>query len=143
MEKKSNLFAVISLCLAIGNIFLFLLLGNTLGLVIIELVGLVVCLGAAITGIVGVIQIGKDETQKGKGMAITGTVLGIIGVFYFGLGYVGIKMLDDPEFAKQFCVKEDLVTDCVKNEDDTATCLYAKSVDITCKVEDLKDTQFK
>ncbi len=144
MEKRNNNLATASLCFALGNIILFIILANVqMDLKLILLICLLVCASAFITGIVGVTQINKDETQKGKGMAITGIVLGALGIFFFGLGYLGMNMLNNPEITKQFCTDEQLVTECVKDDEKTATCLYANTNEIKCYIEDLKESQFK
>ena len=144
MEKKNNTLALVSLCLALGNIVLFIVLANMrIELTMILLICFLVCLGAAVTGIIGVTQINKNENMSGKGMSIAGIVLGFLGILFFGLGYMGLKMLSGPEFAKQFCVNEQLVNDCVDNGDGTAKCLYSSSTDITCQIEDLKESQYK
>ena len=143
MEKKNNLFALISMCLALANIVFLFVLGNVISVTNVYLVCLVSSFGAAVLGIVGLVQIKKDETQKGKGMAITGLVLGLLGVAFFGLAYIGFKNMDNPEFTKTLCVNESMVNECTLNGDETATCKYYNMMDITCYASELKDSQYK
>jgi len=144
MEKTKNALSITSLSLALGNIILFIVLANIkMELTMILLICLLVCIAAFITGIIGVVQTNKNENESGKGMAIAGIVLGLLGTFFFGMGYAGLKLLNDPEYSKQFCTYEQFVNNCEDKEDGTTKCLYAESVEITCDKEELKPEQYK
>ena len=144
MEKNNNVYATISLGLVLCNLALyFVLFSLNVSLGIIGLIIAIIALGAGILGLIGKSQIDKDQTQKGKGLAVTGIVLGFLGFTLFGLMALGVTKFGDPEFTKGLCEKEQLTTSCERTEDKTTTCLYGGTTEMTCYTEVLKEGQYK
>jgi hypothetical protein len=79
--QKNNGLALAAGWLGIGSIVMFLL-GLGIGFVypqvtfVCQTVAVLACLTGIILGIVGLVQIKNNPGQKGKGMAITGIVIG-------------------------------------------------------------------
>ena len=144
MEKKNNTLALVSLCLALGNIVLYVILFQfQLNLGIISTINTIVFVSAGICGIIGKNQISKDQTQKGKGMAITGIVIGFLGGAIFAMMALAVMKFDDPEETKMLCEDERLTSLCERTEGQTTTCMYGYNTKITCYTEVLKEIQFK
>jgi hypothetical protein len=82
MAKKTNSFAIASLVCGILVWFLGW----------IPLIGFLVIIAAVVLGIVALKQISKKK-QPGKGMAIAGIVLGVLGLFFVMLASIMLFML--------------------------------------------------
>jgi hypothetical protein len=144
MEKKNNIFAILSLSLALGNIAIYILLYSVgLNLGIVSIINAVVCITAGVFGIVARNQINKDQTQKGKGMAIAGMIIGFLIGAYFLLIAFTVMNFGNPEITKKLCEEERLTTSCERTEQSTTKCLYGYNTEITCYTDILKDGQYK
>ncbi len=106
-----------------------------IGIAIIILVALL----AIILSIVGKIQI-KRNNEKGKGLAITCMVLGIILFVYACLSEVILFAIEDISFNDSIICEQ--AYECKDNNDGTSTCKFSE-FEIPCSTKLLTSEQFK
>lgn len=139
-KSKTNLFAILSLVAIIIDALVFIIWpdGDTVKL------GLAICVIFAIVafvlGIISRKQI-KKSNEKGKGMALTSLILGIIMFIWTGYTLIIMYAIEDIEFNDQIMCSQ--VTDCVDNGDGTSTCSFAGVYEIPCSTDVLTEEQFK
>ena len=94
-----------------------------------------------ILSIVAVVQV-KAKNQKGKIFGILGIVFSVL-IFIASLifGFMQIANMPEDEFDQMFICP--YVTDCVKKDDETSSCIYLDEDDpVICDTDFLTDEQF-
>lgn len=139
-EKDMNLMAKITLVALIlfGSIFLFWPDQKTVN------IALVICavfsLTAAICGIIAKIQIKKSD-EKGKGIALTGIIVGIIGFIISTYTLCVLEAIKDVKFNDPILCPT--VQNCIKKENGISICEFEEELKIPCTTDKLTEGQFK
>lgn len=88
-------------------------------------------------------KIAKENEGKGKGLATAGIIIGFIAAIWGLLALVGVFALSNVNVSSEvLCPDTTKVSNCVNNQDGTATCKYMNSIDLTCTTDKLVETQY-
>jgi len=139
MKQNQNKMAIFSfvaliICIVISLFWPSVELIN-LGLGLSVLFGLI----AVILGFVAKKQI-KKSGEKGKGLALTSIILGIIISIYTIYTLIILIAIQDITFSDQIVCPD--VTNCKDNGDGTSTCEF-EGLEIPCSTDKLNENQFE
>lgn len=138
--KKVNLFAKLSLFALIIDILIFLFWPDINTIKVSLTLCVILSIITFVLGIFAKIQI-KKHHEKGKGIALTTLIIGIIMFIWTSYTLVIMYAIEDIEFNDQALCSE--VADCINNGDGTSTCNFADVYEIPCSTDNLTEEQFK
>lgn len=139
-NKKVNLFAKLSLSAIIIDALIFLFWPDVNTIKVSLTLCVILSIIAFVLGIIAKVQI-KKSNEKGKGIALTTLILGIIMFIWTGYTLVIMYAIEDIKFNDQTLCSQ--VTDCINNGDGTSTCNFADVYEIPCSTDKLTEAQFK
>ena len=140
---KYNKLSFATISLPIIAFILLLIWPDIKTVLLVTIICIIISIISIILGLISKKQI-KETREKGIILSMIGTFLSFfilaIGIFEI----IGLTSMNNIDYAnKTYCTFTNLTKNCVKNNDGTATCVYANAFEIKCSSSILKKEQFK